>query len=176
MGQYRPMFNISMEHNYFSSGKLAGTNFVPTAATRKLMNNVNLVSRPRPDGITMFYDGDYFDALKMYAADAEEPLKVEFNCDMYIPNQNTIIEARVKTINNQLLTCSVGEKNQIIIFIPKESISTDNFNINNNYLHYESKKELKIDDTVLINLITIKVNKNDSHIKCIGYLNDISTN
>ena len=101
--------------------------------------------------------------------------KVEFNCDMYIPNQNTVIEARVKTINNQLLTCSVGEKNQIIIFIPKENISTDSFNINNNYLHYKSKKELKIDDNVLINLITIKVNKNDSHIKCIGYLNDINT-
>jgi DNA-directed RNA polymerase subunit E'/Rpb7 len=101
--------------------------------------------------------------------------KVEFNCNMYIPNQNTQIIGKVKTVNNQLITCSVGDKNQIIIFIPKENVSTDNFNINNNYLHYKLKKELNIDDNVLINLITIKVNNNDSHIKCIGYLNDINT-
>lgn len=102
MGQYRPMFNISMEHNYFSSGKLAGTNFVPTAATRKLMNNVNLVSRPRPDGITMFYDGDYFDALKMYAADAEEPLRVEFNCDVGHQNFQNFTESSIFAANMML--------------------------------------------------------------------------
>ncbi|MCG8415764.1 MAG: hypothetical protein MI746_16235 [Pseudomonadales bacterium] len=82
MGQYRPMFNISMEHTYFSSGKLSGVNFLPTARTQKLMHNVNLVSRERPDGLTMFFDGEHLEALKLHTQDQDDPLRVEFKCEV----------------------------------------------------------------------------------------------
>lgn len=82
MGQYRPMFNITLEHEYFPSGKLSGVRFTPTSESEKLMNNANLVSRKRPDGLTIFFDRDYLDTLKLYAADADDPLKLNFECDV----------------------------------------------------------------------------------------------
>lgn len=82
MGQFRPMFSINMEHTYFRSGRLDGVRFTPTASTKKLMRDVNLVSRPRSDGLTLFYDGEYIEALRLYAADVSDPLRMEFNCDV----------------------------------------------------------------------------------------------
>ena len=46
------------------------------------MRDVNLVSRSRSDGLTLFYDGEYMEALRLYAADVKDPLRMEFNCDV----------------------------------------------------------------------------------------------
>ena len=35
MGQYRPMFNIALEHTYFDDGKFPGVSLTPTADTEK---------------------------------------------------------------------------------------------------------------------------------------------
>jgi len=45
------MFNITMEHTYFSNGKLSGVDLVPTAETLKLPGNTRITtSRGRGSG------------------------------------------------------------------------------------------------------------------------------
>jgi hypothetical protein len=88
MGQYKPMFNISMEHTYFSDGKLTGVELVPTAESAKIMSNANLVLRKRQDGVTVFFDNDYIDALRLYAEDETDPLRLNFECE--IDNSNLL--------------------------------------------------------------------------------------
>lgn len=102
MGQYRPMFNISMEHSYFPNGKLSGVNFVPTVATSKLMHNVNLVSRRRPDGLTLFFNSEHLDALKLYASDENNPLRIEFQCEAEQQNFQNFTTAPTLSSNKTL--------------------------------------------------------------------------
>ena len=65
MGQYRPMFNIALEHDYFDDGKFPGVSLTPTAESERLMLNNNLITRRRNDGITVFFDSDHIDSLKL---------------------------------------------------------------------------------------------------------------
>lgn len=102
MGQYRPMFNISIEHGYFPSGKLPGVNFVPTEQTQKLMHNVNLISRRRPDGLTLFFDSEHLDALKLYASDENYPLRIEFQCEAEQQNFQNFTSAPALSANKTL--------------------------------------------------------------------------
>ncbi len=120
MGQYRPMFNIALEHDYFSAGKFPGVSLKPTPESEKLMNNANLVSRVRQDGLTVFYDADYLDTLKVYAADNDEPLKLNFECD-----------AETESFHN-FTNASSFASNKTLFF---DSNNTDKSFIGKKYLH-----------------------------------------
>jgi hypothetical protein len=102
MGQYRPMFNISMEHTYFKHGRLVGVDLVPTAETAKIMLNANLVARKRPDGITIFFDNEYLDTLKLYANDEDEPLMINFECEVVHQNFQNFTESQAFAENKTL--------------------------------------------------------------------------
>ncbi len=116
------MFNISLEHTYFNSGKLSGVNFLPTAETQKLMHNVNLVSRKRPDGLTVFFDGEHLDALKLHASDEDDPLRVEFKCEVGHENFQNFTSS------------SVFEPNKTLYF---DSANTQSQPLGKKYLHAE---------------------------------------
>lgn len=120
MGQYRPMFNITLEHNYFNSGRLPGVQFKPTPDSEKLMNNANLVSRKRPDGLTIFFDRDYLDTLRLYANDADDPLKLDFECDVAQQNFMNFTSAEVFSSNK---------------FLYFDSNNTDQAVLGKKYLH-----------------------------------------
>ncbi len=124
MGQYRPMFNIALEHNFFSAGKFPGISLKPTAESEKLMNNANLVSRVRQDGLTVFYDADYLDTLKFYAADDEEPLKLNFECDAEEGNFHNFTAAALFGSNKTLFFDS---NNTDKSFIGKKYLHRDEF-------------------------------------------------
>lgn len=102
MGQYRPMFNVSMEHSYFSDGRLVGVDMVPTPESAKLMTNANLVVRKRQDGVTVFFDHDYLDTLKLYATDDEDPLQINFECDVEQGNFQNFTESSAFAENKTL--------------------------------------------------------------------------
>lgn len=120
MGQYRPMFNISMEHTYFGNGKLVGVDLVPTAESDKIMHNTNLVIRKRDDGLTVFFDNDYIDSLKLYAQDEDEPLRINFECQ--VGQQNF----------QNFTSSSAFAKNKTLFF---DSGNTDTNEIGKKYLH-----------------------------------------
>ncbi len=122
MGQYRPMFNISLEHTYFSSGKFPGVELVPTGESVKLMNNANLVTRKRDDGITVFFDHDYLDTLKLYAEDEDDPLQLNFEC-----------EIEDQTFRNFTVDTDFDDSRTLYF----ESANTDAQSIGIKYLHNE---------------------------------------
>lgn len=122
MGQYRPMFNISMEHTYFSNGRFSGVKLVPTVESAKIMANANLVARKRNDGVTFFFDNDYIDTLRLYAGDEDDPLRINLECDVEDQNfQNFTI-------------ASVFGDNKTLYF---DSTNTDQQEVGKKYLHAE---------------------------------------
>jgi len=130
MGQYRPMFNIALEHDFFRGGKFPGISLKPTAESQKLMHNANLVTRARHDGLTIFYDADYLDTLKLYAEDADEPLKLNFECDAEEQNFHNFTNASLFSVNKTLFF---------------DSNNTDSSFIGKKYLHkheYASSDDL----------------------------------
>jgi len=130
MGQYRPMFNIALEHTYFDDGKFPGVSLTPTADTERLMLNNNMITRKRTDGITVFFDNDHIESLQLYAADAEDPLRINFECDSEHNNfQN-------------FTTSSVFEEDKTLFF---DSTNTDGSTFGKKYLHdddFVSSKDL----------------------------------
>ncbi len=122
MGQYRPMFNIALEHTYFGDGKFSGVTFVPTPESERLMLNNNLVIRRRDDGVTVFFDSNNLDSLQLYAEDEDDPLRINFECNSeYLNFQN-------------FTASSVFQKNKTLFF---DSASTDGNGFGKKYLHSE---------------------------------------
>lgn len=97
--------------------------------------------------------------------------KVDYQCRMCLPIENTMIVAKVHNINSELVILSNGP---IIIFIPKENIDTNIWSITNNITHKKNDKILKTDDYVKVIIDKIKINQNDTQIKSIGILGDFA--
>lgn len=130
MGQYRPMFNIAFEHGYFRDGRLPGVRLRPTSTASRLMNNTNLVSRQRDDGMTIFFDTDWVDSLRLYAADQDDPLELRFECVVEQQNFQNFTSPDLMAVSKTLFF---------------DSRKTDSSFIGKKYLHageYVSDSEL----------------------------------
>ena len=97
--------------------------------------------------------------------------KIDYQCRMCLPIENTMIVAKIHNINSELVILSNGP---IIIFVPKENIDTNIWNITNNITHIKKDRVLKADDYVKVIIAKIKINQNDTQIKSIGVLNDFA--
>tara|TARA_A100001011_G_C14018291_1_gene718331 strand:- start:65 stop:718 length:654 start_codon:yes stop_codon:yes gene_type:complete len=97
---------------------------------------------------------------------------VSYNCRICIPIENSIIIAETKIINSELVMAKNGP---IYIFIPKENISSNIWNIGQNFMNKNSKKKLKENNLVKIKILNKRINKNDFQIKCIGKLLDFAS-
>lgn len=97
--------------------------------------------------------------------------KIDYQCRMCLPIENTMIVAKIHNINSELVILSNGP---IILFVPKENINTNIWSITNNITHIKKDKILKIDDYVKVIIDKIKINQNDTQIKSIGILNDFA--
>ena len=97
--------------------------------------------------------------------------KIDYQCRMCLPIENTMIVAKIHNINSELIILSNGP---IILFVPKENINTNIWSITNNITHIKKDKILKIDDYVKVIIDKIKINQNDTQIKSIGILNDFA--
>lgn len=94
---------------------------------------------------------------------------ITYECKMCFPIENTIIIAKLIAINQELVMASNGA---IIIFIPKNNIDKNIWDIGNTFINKLTDKELKKNDLVKILINKIKINQNDKQIKCIGILLD----
>ncbi len=78
MGVYLPLFSVEVEHTYFSKGWCAGLNFVPTPNSLKLIEKTGLLLRHVQNGVRVFFDQNSSEALRLYATEPEEPLRLAF--------------------------------------------------------------------------------------------------
>jgi DNA-directed RNA polymerase subunit E'/Rpb7 len=97
---------------------------------------------------------------------------ITYHCKICIPIENTIIIGNIKVINQELVVAVNGP---IMIFIPKDNIDTNLWDIPEGYIYKNSKKKLQTSDFVKIQIIDKRINQNDSQIKTIGKLLDLAT-
>ena len=70
---------------------------------------------------------------------------IAYHCRLCIPIEETMIVAQVKAINQELILAQNGP---IMIFIPKDNVDTNNWDISEKFLSLTSKSQLKINDYV----------------------------
>lgn len=97
---------------------------------------------------------------------------VKYECKMYNPLENISIIGEVVIVKNDLVAVKQGP---IIIFITRDLISTENFDVNRGFLHHKTKQQLKVNQKVVVMIKDKKINPKDDLIRCMGYLVDIAT-
>lgn len=78
MGAYLPLFSFDAEHAFFSNGTGADFDVLPTRKTSVILNNAGLINRKTATGVSIFYDQSGIEALQLYAAGPDDPLRFEF--------------------------------------------------------------------------------------------------
>jgi DNA-directed RNA polymerase subunit E'/Rpb7 len=97
---------------------------------------------------------------------------ITYHCKICIPVENTLIIGQVKVINQELIIAMNGP---IMIFIPKENIDTNYWEIIDGYKNKKTNKKLVTEDFVKIQITDKRINQNDNQIKSIGKLNEPAT-
>lgn len=97
---------------------------------------------------------------------------IKYECRICIPVENSVIIGRVKIKNPELIMVINGP---LYIFIPKDNIDTNVWNINENFMNNKTKTKLKEGNFVKIQIVNKKINQNDYQIKCIGKLLDYAS-
>jgi len=95
---------------------------------------------------------------------------ITYHCKICIPIENTLIIGQVKVINQELIIATNGP---IMIFIPKENVDNNNWEIIDGYK--TKNKKLVTDDFVKIQITDKRINQNDNQIKSIGKLIDFAS-
>jgi len=97
---------------------------------------------------------------------------ITYHCKICIPVENTIIIGLVRVINQDLIIAMNGP---IMMFIPKENVDINTWNIQDNYLNKNNLKKLKPNDYVKIQILDKRINLYDIQIKAMGKLLDNAT-
>lgn len=97
---------------------------------------------------------------------------ITYHCKLCVPVENTIIIGQVRVINQELV---VSVNGPIMIFIPKENVDTNIWDIPEGYLNKPVKKQLISGDYIKIQIVDKRINQNDSQIKAIGKLLDFAS-
>ena len=97
---------------------------------------------------------------------------ITYHCKICIPVENTLIIGQVKVINQELIIAMNGP---IMIFIPKENVDTNYWEIIDGYKNKKSNKKLVTEDFIKIQITDKRINQNDNQIKSIGKLNEPAT-
>jgi DNA-directed RNA polymerase subunit E'/Rpb7 len=92
---------------------------------------------------------------------------ITYHCKICIPVENTIIIGQVKVINQELIIANNGP---IMIFIPKENVDSNYWDIIDGYKNKNNDKKLVTEDYVKIQITDKRINQNDNQIKSIGKL------
>jgi DNA-directed RNA polymerase subunit E'/Rpb7 len=92
---------------------------------------------------------------------------IKYHCKICIPIENTIIIGQIRTISPDLVIATNGP---IMIFITKDNIDTNVWNISDNYLNKETNNKLLSGDYVKIQILDKRINNGDTQIRTIGRL------
>ena len=94
---------------------------------------------------------------------------ITYHCKICIPIENTIIIGQIKVINQELIIANNGP---ILIFIPKENVDNNNWDLIDGYKNKNNGKKLVTEDFVKIQITHKRINQNDNQIKSMGKLID----
>ena len=97
---------------------------------------------------------------------------ITYHCRLCIPIENSIIIAQVKAITQELILCHNGP---VMIFIPKDNIDSNIWDVADRFLHLKSKTNLKVNNYIKIEIVNKRINQGDNQIKVIGHLLDIAS-
>lgn len=97
---------------------------------------------------------------------------ITYHCKICIPIENTLIIGQIKVINQELIIANNGP---IMIFIPKENVDTNLWEIIDGYKNKKNNEKLLTDDFVKIQITDKRINQNDNQIKSIGKLIEFAT-
>ena len=95
---------------------------------------------------------------------------IEYSCRLCLPIENSIIIAQIQVISPELILAKNGP---IFIFIPRDKISTNIYNVTNDFVHIESKKKLSAKQYIKVLILNKKINNGDTQINAIGRLLDL---
>ena len=78
MGDYQKLFDISVEHAFFSRGKCTCLDFMPSANTARIVTNAGLLIKKSGNGILVLCDRSRLEALSLYLENDSEELEFVF--------------------------------------------------------------------------------------------------
>ena len=92
---------------------------------------------------------------------------ISYHCRLCLPIENSVIIAQVKAINQELILAVNGP---IMIFIPKDNVDNNVWDVTDKFLHRGEKSNLKANQFIKIEVINKRINQGDHQIKVIGKL------
>ena len=98
---------------------------------------------------------------------------ITYHCRICLPIENSIIIAQVKAINQELILAINGP---IMIFIPKDNVDSQVWDVTDKFLHRKDKSNLKLNNYIKVEVINKRVNQGDHQIKVIGKVLDYASN
>nr|QFG74225.1 MAG: hypothetical protein [Megaviridae environmental sample] len=96
-------------------------------------------------------------------------VNVDYQCNYCVPIENNAIICSVRNLNSDLVIATNGP---IIVFVSKNNIDTNIWEISDSIKHNKTKKDLNQNDLVKILIVKTRINEGDTQIKCIGMLSD----
>jgi DNA-directed RNA polymerase subunit E'/Rpb7 len=94
---------------------------------------------------------------------------ISYQCRMCLPIENTVLIGKIAAINQELVMLTNGP---IVIFVPKVNIDTNIWNISSVFTTKKDNKQLEKDNLIKVLILKVKINQNDTQIKCIGTLQE----
>ncbi|MDX8399514.1 MAG: hypothetical protein R8K20_04625 [Gallionellaceae bacterium] len=125
MGFYQPLFIVSVEHMYFTDGLWKGLDFVPCAASAKLIHGAGILLRHTKNGIGVFYETDKSAVLRMYAQDSDGSLR--FNFKVYAKDRTFANYTAPSNTKEKTLLCFDSRGGVAAIDGEKISLSKEEF-------------------------------------------------
>ena len=95
---------------------------------------------------------------------------IEYSCRLCLPIENSVIIAQIQVISPELILAKNGP---IFIFIPRDKISSNLYNVTNEFVHIKSKKKLSAKQYIKVLILNKKINNGDTQINAIGKLLDL---
>ena len=158
--------NISIEPYYMNSDIRNNMKIVLKNIVEKKCNENGYIDEVYR--ITNYKDGN----LISENLSGNAIFNVSYHCKICIPIENTIIIGQVKVINQEVIVCMNGP---VMIFITKNNIDSNIWEISEGYLHKEKKDKLSIGQYIKIHIINKNINQGDIQVKAIGILLDYPT-
>lgn len=97
---------------------------------------------------------------------------VSYHSRICIPIENTNIIVQIRLISQDLIMAINGP---IVMFISRDNIDTNVWELEDNFRHIKKKTFLKTNDYVKVKIIAKRINNGDSQIKTMGLLLDYAT-
>jgi len=97
---------------------------------------------------------------------------IAYHCRLCIPIENSTIVAYVKMISSDLIVAINGP---LFIFIPKNYVDNNIWDIPEGYVNKKNSKKLTVGDYNKIQIIDKRINQGDTQIKIMGKLLDYAT-